>query len=78
MARALIPVIDSAGANYLIATKNIERVEPLPTVGRSENQRIAILVLEPVSAGADGLGVVYELNHYYSGLSLTAFLKEYA
>lgn len=76
--RGLIPVIDSAGDKYLIAAKNIQRVEPLPEDKRTDTHRIAILVLEPVSAGADGLGVVYELNHYYSGLSLTTFEGAYA
>lgn len=71
--KGLIPVIDSAGDKYLIATRNIQRVEPLPKDKQTDTHRIAILVLEPVSAGADGLGVVYELNNYYSGLSLTTF-----
>lgn len=76
--KGLIKLRDGAGEVYLIATSNIQRVEALPKDKQTDHQRVAVLVLEPVSAGADGLGVVYELNHYYSGLSLTTFEGAYA
>lgn len=73
MARSLIAVKDAAGEKYLLPVRNIVSVTEFP----DNERRVEIKVREPIN-GPDGRICGYELNLYYSPMSIAQFEGAYA
>lgn len=73
LARIWIPVRDSAGEEYLVATRNLVRAK----LADGESKLVEILVREPVN-DKSGRIVAYELNTYYVKMTLAQFEGAYS